>query len=431
MKACHWRSTSSSNASGIGAAGSRAIAGATLALLAAMATPSHAGGRETLVWGPAASPETSTQSFQGSRSNNFSRSQSIGGSAWSVEMWTLGSSRRTAASAEVTGNVAAVAEARLENALQAYTLTPPASGADFAGGRLVIYAKLAPGDISGNATIDLRLDVRARRNANWEATGTGQRAVDGGAGSEEVEFPVVVDLPATLDSTVTVTVESTMVLVASARIAPSGGAHQSASADAYYGGGEISGFAVLNAAGAQVTGFTLTGGQLSVQERASPPAGLARAVEFFHRDFDHYFVTTNPVEIANLDTGRTPGWQRTGQSFAVYAAGDTGRSPVCRFFSEAFAPKSSHFYAPRGFGCEAVLANPGWQYEGDVFFTPIPAADGSCPAGTVAVFRLYNDGMGGAPNHRFTTSEETFAAMHRDGWIAEGAGVGVGMCSPL
>ena len=137
------------------------------------------------------------------------------------------------------------------------------------------------------------------------------------------------------------------------------------------------------------------------------------------------------MEIANLDSGRTAGWQRTGESFNVYATAAPNRVPVCRFFSEAFAPKSSHFYAPRGLGCEAVLTNPAWQYEGEVFFTPLPAAaDGACPEGAAPVYRLYNNGMGGAPNHRFTTSDETFAAMKRDGWIPEGLGQGVGMCSP-
>jgi len=430
MKACKQEQVGESTARGFGAAGSKRVAGAMFALLVSIAAPAYAGGTVKLVWGAAASPETSTKSYQGSHSNFFGPGQSINGAAWNVELWTTGHPGRTAASAEVTGNVAAIAQATLTNAMQTYTMTPPASGANFAGGKLVIYAKLAPGDITGNATIDLRLDVLARQGANWEAAGSDRRAVDGGAGSEEVEFPVPVDLPASLDSATTVRVESTMTLVASASIAPSGGAYESASADAFYGGGRISGFYVLNAAGAQVTGFTLTGGQLKVEERTPPPGGLARAVEFFHPEFDHYFITTNPVEIDNLDSGRTPGWQRTGQSFDVYATGEAGRAPVCRFFSESFAPKSSHFYAPRGFGCEAVLGDPTWQYEGDVFFAPLPAADGSCPAGTVGVFRLYNNGLGGAPNHRFTTSEETFAAMRRDGWIPEGAGEGVGMCSP-
>ena len=37
---------------------------------------------------------------------------------------------------------------------------------------------------------------------------------------------------------------------------------------------------------------------------------------------------------------------------------------------------------------------------------------------------------GGAPNHRFTTSLAIRAQMLAAGYIAEGSGIGVGMCSP-
>ncbi len=406
------------------------IAGAALTLLVTFSAPAFAGGTYTFVYGPAANPTSTTKSIKGATSDFYSPSSSINGANLSGNLWMLATPRGTSAKASVTGNVAGTAQVTVTNAMQTYTLTAP-PGANFAGGKLVIYAALAPGDISGNGIIDLSLSVAARQGASWEATGSGQRSVDAGAGSEEVEFPVVIDLPAAVDTTRTTSVEPTMVLKASANIAPSAGATQSAEANAFKPGGSISGFSVLNIAGVPVTGFTLKGGQLTVAERAPPPAGLARAVEFFHPEFDHYFITTNPVEIANLDSGTTAGWQRTGQSFNVYATASESRPPVCRFFSDAFAPKSSHFYAPRGQGCEAVLGNPSWQYEGEVFFTPLPAADGACPAGTAPVYRLYNDGMGGAPNHRYTTSDETFAEMKRDGWIAEGQGEGVGMCSPL
>ncbi len=160
------------------------------------------------------------------------------------------------------------------------------------------------------------------------------------------------------------------------------------------------------------------------------PSASALAVEYFNALFAHYFITTNPDEIAKLDAGTIKGWQRTGQSFNVYASPGAGLVAVCRFFSASFAPKSSHFYAPRGLGCEAVLTNPAWTFEGDVFYTALPAANGACPAGNVPVYRLYNNGQGGAPNHRFTTSESIQLDMIRDGYVAEGTGTGVGMCSP-
>jgi hypothetical protein len=47
------------------------------------------------------------------------------------------------------------------------------------------------------------------------------------------------------------------------------------------------------------------------------------------------------------------------------------------------------------------------------------------------VYRLYNNGQDGAPNHRYTTSLATRANMLNSGWISEGYGnFGVIMCSP-
>lgn len=158
--------------------------------------------------------------------------------------------------------------------------------------------------------------------------------------------------------------------------------------------------------------------------------GPTAAVEFFHRGFGHYVISANPEEIAKLDTGVFEGWARTGHAFGVYRSAGANLAAVCRFFTTAFPPKSSHFYAPRGLGCEGSLRDHNWQFEGDVFFVRLPDASGGCPTGTLPVYRLYNAGQGGAPNHRFTTSASIRADMVASGYIAEGAGVGVGMCAP-
>jgi hypothetical protein len=70
-----------------------------------------------------------------------------------------------------------------------------------------------------------------------------------------------------------------------------------------------------------------------------------------------------------------------------------------------------------------------WQFEGDVFHVALPDALGTCAAGTVPVFRLYNRVLSGAPNHRFTTDPAIRAAMIAQGWQPEGAGLGVTMCA--
>jgi hypothetical protein len=160
-------------------------------------------------------------------------------------------------------------------------------------------------------------------------------------------------------------------------------------------------------------------------------------VEYHHASFDHYFITPVAAEIALLDAKAAPfqEWSRTGYSFNAYvnAGAPTGSVAICRFFNDHFAPKSSHFYALRGFGCEATLAQfPDWKLEDDKLFnTMLPdTASGACPAGTIPVYRLYNNGMGNAPNHRFVTELAERQKMVNQGWVAEGAGIGVGMCVP-
>src|SRR5262249_26222360 len=139
-----------------------------------------------------------------------------------------------------------------------------------------------------------------------------------------------------------------------------------------------------------------------------------------------------PDEIVLLDGGAFGGvWKRTGQTFNVWAQPATGTLPTCRFFSTSFAPKSSHFYTPYANECASLETNPNWQYEAIAFYLQVPDNDGNCPAGTTILFRLYNNGMGGAPNHRFTTDASTFNQMRAAGWTFEGNGqTGAFACVP-
>jgi hypothetical protein len=136
----------------------------------------------------------------------------------------------------------------------------------------------------------------------------------------------------------------------------------------------------------------------------APPPTSVPLIEYFHAGFGHYFITSIPDEIGNLDNGTFTGWARTGLQFNAYAAPSANSVPVCRFFSAAFAPKSSHFYTPFATECASRQADSTWTLEStDAFDIAVPAADGSCAAGLTPVYRLYNNGQGGAPNHRYTT----------------------------
>ena len=165
---------------------------------------------------------------------------------------------------------------------------------------------------------------------------------------------------------------------------------------------------------------------------APPPGTTAVAVEYYHAAFDHYFMTAIADEITKLDNGTFVGWARTGRSFNVYPNAGAGLNGVCRFFSTAFGAKSSHFYTPDAPECGVVKANVNWTFEAEVYYIPSPSFEGVCPVNTIPVYRVYNNGLGGAPNHRYTTDLGVRTAMLALGWIPEGAGpIGVIMCAPI
>jgi len=155
------------------------------------------------------------------------------------------------------------------------------------------------------------------------------------------------------------------------------------------------------------------------------------AIEYFHVGYGHYCVTSSPQEIAALDAGVLPGWSRTGETFGVFELGTAGSTGVYRFWSgQTFAPKGSHFLTPIATECAIVMGNRDWTFEGEVFALNLPDAAGVCPTGTLPLFRLYNNGQSGAPNHRYTTQSGVWLQMLAQGWTAEGAGPGVIGCVP-
>ncbi len=175
-------------------------------------------------------------------------------------------------------------------------------------------------------------------------------------------------------------------------------------------------------------------------------AAVVEVVEYHSAALGHFFITANPGEIANLDSGAFGGaWKRTGQSFGVWAlAGRPADSvPVCRFFGTdryrtdgtRIGP-NSHFYTGDPAECahvktawQSVAADgksyPAWTYEQDAFALRLPVAVGTCPIGTEGVYRAYNNGAGGDPNHRYVVDPRLLQGM--PGWVDEG----LAMCRPV
>ena len=176
--------------------------------------------------------------------------------------------------------------------------------------------------------------------------------------------------------------------------------------------------------------FQFVGGNLLLRY----PWPERRVVEYFQAGY--YFMTADETEIAILDRSAESGWMRTGRILNTYGTGSAPLVPVCRFWSDqSFAPKSSHFYTPYANECAKVKRDPTWRFEGDAFHARMPEGSlgaRTCPAGTQPLFRVYNNGMSGAPNHRYTTDPAVVDAMIAQGWTMEGeAATRVFACVPL
>jgi YVTN family beta-propeller protein len=152
--------------------------------------------------------------------------------------------------------------------------------------------------------------------------------------------------------------------------------------------------------------------------------GTSLATEWYHAGFDHYFHSADEVENRVLEDGFVgTDWQRTMQFFRVWNAGIPGRPYVCRFFSVAFAPQSSHFYTPYFAECAQRKGDPAWLFESDNLYSiALPDALGNCGSHSAPLYRLYNNGQGGAPNHRYTGERIVRDHMKALGWIGEGNG---------
>ena len=176
---------------------------------------------------------------------------------------------------------------------------------------------------------------------------------------------------------------------------------------------------------------------LQVQEREFKWPSTVQVVEFYNATLDHYFVTANPDEMAKLDNGTFRGWARTGLAFNAFAADSPALAlglarVVCRYYGNPAAGLDSHFYSVFKEECDDVKRKfpTSWVFESsDVFQAVAPdRSTGSCPDGTIAVYRLFNGRMDA--NHRYTTDAGVRAQMIAKGYVPEGYGPeGVALCA--
>lgn len=182
---------------------------------------------------------------------------------------------------------------------------------------------------------------------------------------------------------------------------------------------------------------------------------FATAYEYYHAGLNHYFMTANSDEAKALDVVTTaPTWQRTGKTWLVWKSAASSLTPACRFFGTdkydvnlKRIGANSHFYTADSAECDFVknayrtLANdgsqplekdgllyPAWTYEENAYYAVATA--GACPSGTTPIYRLYNNGQGGQPNHRYYIDAAVKTEMLGKGWVAEPSNGNPVMCGP-
>jgi N-acetylneuraminic acid mutarotase len=176
--------------------------------------------------------------------------------------------------------------------------------------------------------------------------------------------------------------------------------------------------------------FNLGGGIINSLDSVEQYEPDQAVVEFYNSGLDNFFITAGLAEQTAIAGGSAgPGWSVTG-GFNV-----GGASQVCRFYGSITPGPNSHFYTIDPVECQSLkdiqASTPDtekrWNFESLDFSSTIPTA-GQCPAGTVPVYRVYNDGFarGVDSNHRITTSQAAYQAQIAKGWKGEG----VVMCAP-
>ena len=102
-------------------------------------------------------------------------------------------------------------------------------------------------------------------------------------------------------------------------------------------------------------------------------------------------------EVAKLDASVHAGWMRPGHSFQAYGpngSGGRGRS-VCRWYGSPDAGLDTHFFSASYTECVGMFVpyfRPGWTRETEnAFEIALPdLPTGTCAAGTIPVYRLWN-----------------------------------------
>jgi len=104
---------------------------------------------------------------------------------------------------------------------------------------------------------------------------------------------------------------------------------------------------------------------------------------------------------------------------------------VCRFYAGPAQQIDSHWFSADPAECSTVLSqSPGWQLQSSsAFWVEGPDHAGQCRAGTLPVYRFFNNRRDA--NQRHTVDLSVKRAMINRAWVPDGKGAnGAAFCAP-
>ncbi|HEY2969014.1 MAG TPA: S8 family peptidase [Casimicrobiaceae bacterium] len=175
--------------------------------------------------------------------------------------------------------------------------------------------------------------------------------------------------------------------------------------------------------------------QSTIPATSLAPAGTVPVIEYYRADKDHYFMATDPGEIAFVDAVLKNTFQRTGEVFYAWVdplLAPLTAVPVCRFYSPD-PLIDAHYYTASATECQFIVARwPGiWSLElPAAFYVLLPDADGACPTNTLPVYRFFDNRQDA--NQRHTIDLSVRRAMLNRAWVPQGFGPNqVIFCTPI
>ena len=174
--------------------------------------------------------------------------------------------------------------------------------------------------------------------------------------------------------------------------------------------------------------------QSTIPGLAMAPPGTVAVIEYYRPGRDHYFLSADPAEIGFLDVVLKDTWQRTGELFYAWTdpvLAPINAVPVCRFYGGGLI--DSHYFTANATECQFIIQRwPGiWSLEMPAAFYVLPTdADGACAAGTLPVYRFFDNRQDA--NQRHTIDLSVRRAMLNRAWVPSGYGPNnVIFCTPI